>query len=236
MHITFITAVWQRPEICKLFNYRFKELKKDFDVSLVVAGSEKHSKNYIPSQDIYVQVPNKPLIDKWNAATKAASTLNPDYLMLLGSDDLIGNSLIYKYHEPMSKGIDYIYLLDFYFYDVVSKKALYWGGYNADRNRGHALGAGRCFSKSLMNKVGWAPWAENYNYDHLLDQALDQKLQGIDYTKQGFKIGNAFGIDIKSPVNMTPFAPWAGSITEPRDAKELLSSHLSEEEVKLIMA
>ncbi|MBL7942477.1 MAG: hypothetical protein JNM00_06910, partial [Flavobacteriales bacterium] len=127
MKIALITAMWRRPKIYELFAAGVYELKyhfPDIDFQVFVAGSEGLGSRLLAEyfDHNYIEYPNQPLGIKMNAAAMLAKTFNPHYVILLGSDDIIGKSLMEQYLVHMKERIGYIYTLDCYFYDTATKK------------------------------------------------------------------------------------------------------------------
>lgn len=210
MKITVLTARWKRKEVFRIFIENMKHLRQVFGIDLVIAGEENDE--LIPDWSTFVNVSNDNLTDKWNAGARTCR--GSDYVIMLGSDDIMSDSLMYEYKKRMIKGIDYIYFLDCYFYHIHTKQGLYWAGYRQPVNRGHACGAGRVLSKRMLNAMDWEPWLRGY--ERVLDTGMDKKIAislGDNYTKQGFmlKDTDSFLLDIKSPTNMTPFMKWDNS-------------------------
>lgn len=176
----------------------------------VVAGSERElSKNLVEKHNfLYIEIPNQPLAEKVNAPLLIAKDLNVDYVLCLGSDDIIHPDLMLKYIELMKKGFDFIGILDFYFLEIESKKTSYWGGYRDFRRIGHTCGAGRILSKNLLNQWSWHIWENKQS--NVLDNSMQDKLSTTKHTSCTFKLKDydLYGLDIKSSVNMTPFALW----------------------------
>jgi hypothetical protein len=225
MKVCIITALWKRPEIWELFKNGVRRLNEldDIDIVVSVVGSEREESFDICQEDwiIYNEIPNTPLGKKWNKASLASKETNADYYMVMGSDDIICDKLMLLYLKYMKQGIDYIYLMDGYFYDTISDKAMYWGGYNHSSNKGHSLGAGRLLSKSLMEKLNWEAWYD-VKFSLLLDQATSEKLDKINHTTQEIycKDNNCMLLDIKSSTNMTKFELWDN--TKLIDKEELI--------------
>ena len=214
MKITIVTAMWQRPEVWDMFKQGVRRLRNqynDVDVQVCVSGSEGGaSQNRCKEKWIhYVEIENHPLGRKMNTALTLAKQTNADYYLLMGSDDIICNNLFDLYLDYMEQEIDYIYLMDGYFFDTTSKKSLYWGGYADKLNLGRPLGAGRMLSKRLVEKMDYKCWYD-VKLSGLLDQAMDEKLEGVKYTKQEIycRDNDCMLLDIKSSTNMTRFAKW----------------------------
>jgi hypothetical protein len=233
MRLALVTGIWKRPEIFRMFAAGVQVLQQHFkgrlDIVCCVAGSEG-----IPSRNLvnqypnffYTEVPNQPLGEKMNKAAYLASRLSPNYCLMLGSDDLIGITLMEKYFALMQMGIDYTYLMDCYFFDTVTKRGLYWGGYTKAFNRGRALGMGRLISARILNQIRWVCWPPGY--DRVLDTAFDKQLDRARCSRHAINLKgeNLFALDIKSPTNMTNFTLWDNS--QYVDGKKLLFDNLPE--------
>jgi hypothetical protein len=240
--IAIITAMWKRPEVFRLFAMQVQYLQFIYGANRIkcfVAGSEGEISEAAAMHYgfTYVEHENKPISKKLDAACQLAREWNPDYCLMLGSDDLVGITMMEMYlREALENKTDYLYTLDCYFYDIVSKRSLYWGGYRSSNNRGHACGAGRMLSNKLMEAMDWTPWKPahtNARLDGLLDTAMDYQMAGIEHTQKAFNLRdeNAYMVDIKSSTNMTPFRKWDN--TDFVDSAPMLASafpqHISHE-------
>jgi len=208
--LAIVTGVWKRPEIFEIFANQTKKLKhKDVDIVVIVAGSEgKESKSMVEKHGFkYIEIKNQPLAHKMNATTLLAKEYNVDYVLCVGSDDIITQKLFNVYVQEMQNGTDFVGVLDWYFYDTRTDRFAYWGGY-IDSRRGHTCGAGRLLSRKLMDAFSWSPW--NIEHSHILDDSMQKKLKDIDHSSYIFRLKDkgVYGIDIKSSTNMTPFQLW----------------------------
>lgn len=215
MKVAIVTTMWQRPEIFRIFATQCQHLKEKYgNLELIVTGSESHKSKALAVEYgfHYIEQANKPLGKKQNKSVLKAKQLDVDYVICVGSDDLITDKLYEYYLERFKEGFDYIAPLDCYFIDYNTNKGLYWGGYR-DSRKGVACGAGRCLSKYALNKLGWQPWYDEL-YSNMLDTGFDEKLKRIPHTRHMFFLKGTknFLIDIKSDVNMTPFAKWDNSL------------------------
>lgn len=210
--IAICSAVWKRPAVFEMFAKGIKILmeKTEIEYKVFISGSEGSlSKKMVEKYGFtYIEIPNDPLAAKVNAATYAAQFFNPDYILCIGSDDIISPELMKVYETYMRKGIDFIGVTDFYFYDTTSKQAAYWGGYRDERRKGHTAGAGRLISKRLMALWDWGPW-ENKD-SKVLDNSMQNKMRNTPHTIEIFSLKEkgVFALDIKSATNMTPFKLW----------------------------
>jgi hypothetical protein len=223
--LAIVASVWKRPEVFEMFLKGICFLSEkcpQFEFNLIVSGSFQDEgfdfNNRVFEQMIkkrdgykYIEIPNEPLAAKVNASTYACKNLGVDYVLCLGSDDIMTPELLNEYAIHMRNGVDFIGVTDFYFYDTVSGKSLYWGGYTEAYRKGHTAGAARAISARLMNQWDWMPWE---NKDSLiLDKSMQDKLKVTPHTIHTFSMREKglFALDIKSETNMTPFAKWNNS-------------------------
>jgi len=203
MKITFVTGVWKRPEVFEMFAQGVQNLGVDVDV--IIAGSEGNtSRSMVEAYGFdYIEIANTPLATKMNATTLAAK--GSDYVVCMGSDDIISPELIQEYVKYMKQGYDFIGVKDFYFWDTVSKRAIYWGGYRERYRKGVTAGAARCISARLMDEWDWMPW--KVEHSKYLDNSMEGRITGKRKVLSLKELG-LYALDIKSSENMTPFALW----------------------------
>ena len=103
----------------------------------------------------YTYAPNDPLSEKWQKGLVTIKQVNPDAVMIVGSDDLVTPKYIEACKYLISKGADLVYLPGCYFYCTKTKR-MFWGW--AER-----LGLGRCVSRSLLNRLDWKLWPDGLN-------------------------------------------------------------------------
>lgn len=225
IRLAIVTSVWKREEVLGMFFDGVNNLVKmcpEFDIKLIISGSAQDE--FLSSRDIvesfeirmtnlkdyiqYIEIPNEPLAAKVNATTYACRNLDVHYVLCMGSDDIISPELLNEYAIHMRKGIDFIGVTDCYFYDTVSGKSAYWGGYREEYRKGHTAGAFRALSARLLEQWDWMPW-ENKD-SHVLDKSMQDKLKVTPHTIHTFsmKSKGMFALDIKSETNMTPFKLW----------------------------
>ncbi len=210
--IAIVTGVWQRPEVFEMFSRGVDYLIKnsDFNYHVIVAGSEgERSRKMVESKGyIYLEVPNNPLAAKMNATTIKAGQLGCDYVLCVGSDDVVTPELMRLYSVQIEKGIDFIGVTDFYFFDTVTNKAAYWGGYKDQGRFMHTAGAARLISAKLMARWNWQPWENKHS--HILDNSMQEKLSVTPHTAVALSLRKhgVYALDIKSSTNMTPFQLW----------------------------
>ena len=197
-NIHILTAFWKRPEITEIFIQGCKRLGYPVTASV----SEE---NYIPICQLhgidYVLTANTPLGAKWNAGLKQALKSEWDYLLILGSDDLISNCLIDRYMSY--DGWDMIGVKDFYMYDIDTQRVKYFEGYNKDMS----IGAGRLIKRKVIKKCRdlWS-----YRRNKGLDGQCSKRIKIRGFRELIIPMGNSSVVDIKSKTNMNSFEKITG--------------------------
>ena len=208
MKIGILTCMWKRPKVFDIFATGINRLREKFDIIPLAVGSEgsKSMELCRKHQFMYLERPNKPLGRKFNEGLSCFKNTDVDYVMILGSDDLISDSLVDAYLPHMEKGKHLIGILDIYFYDLFGKSLYYWPGYGskpADKYRkGEPLGMARCLSRSLIKQMDWMLWNDNINRG--LDLSMWKKLKSYKIQPVTMRLINigALGVDLKSEVNI----------------------------------
>jgi len=202
-----VTGMWKRPEVFKIFGQHYKEL----GIDVIVAGSKGNKSKQLAESFgfIYLERPNQPLADKMNATITEGLKRGYTHFICVGSDDLLTKDLVDEYIRLIRSGYHFIGVLDFYFYELKTGKASYWGGYRDRKRFGNTCGAGRVLSRKLVESWNGKVW-EGERY---LDSSMQQRLATSDLPKYVFKLKDKglLAVDIKSETNLTPFSLWGNS-------------------------
>ena len=216
MKIVVLTAIWQRHELFKIFMDGFERAKQntDHELILVTVGSEN-----IEFSDNHVESANQPLSDKWQNGMNKVKSLNPDYVLMLGSDDVICSNLLDVYTPEMEKGIDLIGLIDCYFLDARINTLYHWIGYTNHR-RNESIGMARMISKRLLNRIDWNIWDKGLRKG--LDASMMRNFKRVEYSEKMFNCidENIAAIDIKTDLNVS-------NIKDYRDLRKISFNNLS---------
>lgn len=199
MKLALIIAIYDRHDLDRITLSRFKEQAAKFGFEIIVAGSEGNISKAIAKGCHYIEVPNNPLSNKHNALIKKAQELNVDGVVLMGSDDMV-NDEYWQWVLTLSKDeTKLIGLSDLYFYSTYRKSLYYF-----DKNKqGQSIGAGRFFSKYVLDKMEWKLW------DNGLPKSLDRNcserlhLQGIGEQIHSMDSLNVFLLDVKHTRSVT---------------------------------
>ena len=210
--IIFLTCTWQRVNVTKIYVDSLiseqKKIQDVFDFTNVIIDSENTNLELFENNPdfIYHNYNNSPLSNKWNYGSSLCRDIDFDYIIILGSDDIIDESLLRKYHSFMMDDYDYIGINDMYVYNTEDNRLYYWGGYTKLSNRfGETLGLGRCLSKKLVESLDYQLWINGL--DKGLDSSMETKIKKLNDVKiinfQSKDYG--FACDIKSNINITKF-------------------------------
>lgn len=107
--------------------------------------------------------PNIPLGRKWQCGVNIAKKMNPDALMIVGSDDIIAPAYIKDCLIKIDQGFDFIGMTHWYMDDG---NKLYHCEYT-NQNVNFPIGSGKVYSKNALNKINWKLF--NTSADRRLD-------------------------------------------------------------------
>ena len=203
--ILIITAVWQRHELTEivLFYYGKLAARSKGKISLLAVGSEGDRSKVMCENNgwKYIERSNDPVSYKWSALTEEAKNMDFDFIIIVGSDDLLSLSLIKYYDKVYSRDTPYMLgLTDLYFYMIRTKKSYHFHGYPSLKT----IGAGRCISRSILERVNWRPW-HTYTIQRGLDSRCSSHLNRMGVKEVGVRMADTRGvaIDIKHTFSIT---------------------------------
>lgn len=112
MKILAFVAVWKRPDITRRCFEGIKRLGLPIFAVVSEDWAEELCKEFKAD---YVRTPNEPLGKKFNTGLEQALKKDFDYLMTIGSDNLINPELLKIYEYHMKKGVGLIGVDKVYF-------------------------------------------------------------------------------------------------------------------------
>lgn len=223
--ITIVTAVYQRHLLTKYVLGKYYDQQKrgltGVDMSLVAVGSEgKISKDICESNGFsYVEAPNMPLNEKWMVALHKAKETNPDAIVFVNSDDVMSsNYYLTSYTTMMDAGVGFLGIRDLYFMNLKDTKNMgnlfYWPGYTGQRKdiRNESIGAGRVFSRDMLEKVKWQLWKPGVKLPKCLDGECYNYIVGklgVSFKTISMEEMNVAGVDIKTETNISPIGRYS---------------------------
>lgn len=140
---------------------------------LVISDSYKVNMWCIENHIDHLYFSNEKLGNRWNAGFKWFENKNVDFMLFLGSDDLISDNWCLTLIEYLNYtkrnivGSEKFYML---YVDHNERKMCIWNGYK-DKRKGYSVGAGRIITRLAMETIGWQP------FDNLASSGLDELMQ-----------------------------------------------------------
>jgi hypothetical protein len=151
--ILFFLAVWKRPEITELCFMGLQRLMKHTGARTMAVISEKSMIPLCKKYGIdFIEHENEPLGRKKNAGLTAAMKMDFDYLIELGSDDLILDTLFEYYLPLMRSGEDFFGSNKILFVDATSGETRSYTAHESEY--GYGWGLGRCMSRKMIESFG----------------------------------------------------------------------------------
>lgn len=128
MKILFFLAAWRRPEITEICFIGLRRLmmydRKRFDISALAVISEPDMIPLCEKYEIsYVMADNKPLGRKKNIGLNECFRYEWDYLIEIGSDDILRNEVLDLYEPLMVQGVPLFGMRDLVFYNSENGEA-----------------------------------------------------------------------------------------------------------------
>jgi hypothetical protein len=156
---------------------------------------------------------NYPLGKKKNYGLKAASEYQFDYLLEIGSDDIITNELLDQY-------LNYFGYNEFFGISDIAYIESESGECRRLISHSTTYGAGRCISREILEKAKWKLWKDDLNRG--LDNDSTRKINNLGYKFTKVEpLDQPCLIDVKSQENIWKFNYFLGQSYDP---SKLLSS------------
>ena len=189
--ILILLPIWKREKITRICLDNLRELKKDINLDVLCVVSEQWAKLAAFEYGFkYVEASNDNLGAKMNIGVKESLKYKYDYLMNMGSDDIITKELFKIYDPHFKKGSDFFGGTRVTFIDSISRDCKQFD-YKV------MIGAGRCIKRSLIENVGQM-------YDTDIECGFDANSMRKFKSCSMVEIQNPYEtiIDIKSDVNI----------------------------------
>lgn len=214
--------VWKRPEITEICFQGVNRLQKSglFPIDAFVVISEESMIPLCEKYDIkYCFYKNEPLGEKKNYGLSKAMELEWDYMIEIGSDDLLFNSYLTAITPYLGVrdffGIGHIIFMNSE--DLTCRRIV----------TRHPIGMGRVMSRKVVEKLGKI-WSDEKHKGQ--DNNSYWRVVNAGFIPIQINSEKPLGIDIKSEVNFWPFNYFIGKEYSFEDAV----SELSQEEIESI--
>ena len=147
-----ITISYKRPAVLRLFLAGIKRLRTEVEYfPCVIVGDAEH-KSYCTEYDVsHITQDNHPASRKWNTGAEHMIAWGLDYVVVVGSDDILSNELLRNLISAMDKGIDLIGVDTVHFYSAEGKTKGQLRKLTAPKQ---ILGVCRTISRKVIEKTG----------------------------------------------------------------------------------
>ena len=215
-----------RPKVFKLFCASMKRLRTQVGIDFpVVCVSGIEDRKTCDEYGIgHIIQANKPVSRKFDTATKYMQKLGVDYVIVMGSDDILSTSLLKSLISEMNKGISLIGIKELYFYGTEKQfkgKLLYI-------RLTTLAGVCRTIHRSILDKVDWMPWNADKGWG--MDGLMMKRIRPY-VTTQSIVEGKVF--DIKTRESLNHFSYWNSKIRQETPATVFYET-LSDEELEIL--
>lgn len=200
MRNALLICVYKRHDLEKITIENFKRQSQKFGFDVIIVGSEGILSKQLAEGCHYVECNNFPVSNKHNKGLEKAKELNAKGVILMGSDDIVSDSYFEFIEQFGEQTSELIGLKDLYFYSTESKKLGYWKGYTSTST---TVGAGRYFSRAILEQMNWQLWSEKRNKGLDTDCLKRLTKQGITERIFTMEESNVFLVDIKHSRSIT---------------------------------
>ncbi len=217
--ILILLPIWKREKITKIVLGNLKELKKEYNIEVLCVVSEQWAKIEAVRHGFkQVFVSNDDLGHKMNVGVKEALEYKWDYLMNLGSDDLINEKLFELYEPFMYDRRSMFGVTSVTFIDSETKEA-------KEKDYKILIGAGRMILRSVLEDcVVKNGEVDMYTKGLTCGLDLDSLKRFHKYSHTELKGGAECIVDIKSKDNIWKYNDMNGDkITFDKATKNLRS-------------
>lgn len=159
INLLIYLAVWRRPEITELCFIGIERMKKHnaYSIQTFAVISEPEMIQLCNKYGVkWVMADNYPLGSKKNQGLQEAKKLDFDYLMEIGSDDLVTNELLTQY-------LDYFGTHQFFGISDAAYLDSESGTCRRLISHKSTYGAGRVISRKLIERMNWKLWNDDIN-------------------------------------------------------------------------
>jgi hypothetical protein len=219
------TINYGRPRVFELFCASIKRLRYDLNTYIPVACVSEESDKPMCNK-YYIEhftEPNKPISRKWNRAFGYFRSIGVDYVIILGSDDIISTELLRAIVEQMERGVSLIGINTIYFY---SAEGMYKGKLARLQSK-QILGVAKAIHHSALDPIKWhvSPIDKNWGIDAIMSNAIKPHVT----TKA---VVDGVCVDVKTSLNINHWS--ALGKTRPMVDPEIFYGILGEEEKQLL--
>ena len=222
-----IAPNYGRPKILRLWCSQIKRLRKELDTYIPACIiSEEEDKAVCDEYFInHVTHDNHPVTAKFNRGCEWVKKQGFDYMIIMGSDDIMSTDTLQRLMEDMNKGYQMIGINSIYFYGAEGSHR----GKLVHLKGERLLGTCKCIRRDILKEVNWKPWhrEKSWGMDALVTQSI------APYVKSKSIISDTIVCDVKSKTNINFAGLWFQKIRIKSDPN-IFYNILSDEEKEIL--
>lgn len=224
MKITFVSAVHGRKYFWKHFAKGVENLEiafqnKGYDTDKVAAcTTEEECEYFLKHGFTTIWCGNKYLGEKWNEAIYYSWSEGADYIMMIGSDDIISPDIVEEYDPLLKQRHDIFGLKKMMVLDYERDKVKEFTGHKPTYRL--SIGAGKMISSNALRRVAGRP-AERVLYRGL-DTSIIVNLRKHGFEDKIIDTKEYLILDVKNEENLNNFTSLQG-VEYPADYNKLKS-------------
>jgi hypothetical protein len=201
MHFGIITINHHRPQILRLFCASINRLRNDIGINFpVICVSEQEDETMCSQYGIgHITYPNEPATEKWNQGMMYLKDLDLDYVIIMGSDDIMSTECLRNIMFEMNNDVDLIVLKTIFVYDTDGK---YRGTLKRITTKGF-FGVGKTINKRILDAVNWRPWEYSAPRNWGMDSICSRNIS--EYVKTTAVVEGMI-VDCKSQQSLNKFS------------------------------
>lgn len=223
--IGIVTINYCRPKILALFLASITRLRKDMGYFPVVCVSEKEDAIMCQKHNVHhIYQRNNPASEKWNTGVKWLLEQGVDYVMILGSDDIISSELLKNIMAATEKEPDVIGVDAVYFYCSFGPHR----GTFLKLQSQKMLGVARTIHRRVLEKVNGNICTNNKSW--AMDASVTKTILPHVNSKV---IVKGMIVDVKSKKNLNKISYWMSKIKNRLDP-QLFYGFCSPEEMRIL--
>lgn len=223
--IGIVTINYNRPRILDLWLASMDRLRKECGSMPVVVVSERGDAAACADHGVHhIYQENEPVSFKWNTGVQWLMEQGVDYVMIVGSDDIVSNDLMRNIWAAAEGGYDVIGVDKLCFYGNIRGRS----GLLIPLHQHHMLGVCKTISRSVLEPINGVicPTGRNYGMDALVAKTI------APYVKST-KIVDGLVVDVKSRRNINRLTYWVGKIPHRLPAEQFYTILSKEEKIIL---
>lgn len=229
MTFAILTINNRRPKIFNIWCASMKRLRADIGINFpVVCVSGVEDLRTCATYKIHhITHANKPASRKWDIGMSFIKTLDVDYVIILGSDDIIDTNMLRTMMAEMEQDVDLVGTKEIYVYasDGTHKGEL------IHFTSGKMLGVGKCVNKRVLDKVNWQPWAStsprNWGMDALMSRNTNMHIETRSFV-------SGVIVDVKSTESLNKYTMFVNNHKGVPANVKIFYDILGEEEMFLL--